>query len=146
MGQETATSAGAIVLHDMDGELKIILGRDPKKGSNAWVLPKGHVSSGESLEQTALREIREEVGLSNVQLVTYLGTFTRQSKEDSGETVQKIIHMFLAYALGNETPQPITDPSITEAQWFSAQQAVEVIPFEEDRAFVRQYLSPMINT
>src|SRR5436305_15259589 len=97
-----AVSAGAIVLSEFDGELKIALAHTPKKdGQVTWVLPKGHVEPGESLEQTVLREVREEVGLSNVQLITYLGLFERQSEKSSGEVVKKIINLYQAYALGN---------------------------------------------
>ena len=54
-----AVSAGAIILRNVEGQLKIALAQrqgDPK----AWVLPKGHVEVGESLEQAALREVHEE--------------------------------------------------------------------------------------
>ena len=53
----TATSAGAIILREIDGELKIALAQH-QRSEKRWVIPKGHVELNESLEQAALREIR----------------------------------------------------------------------------------------
>ena len=110
------------------------------------MLPKGHVVLGESNEQAALREICEEVGLSNIQLITYLGPIKRKSKESWGEEVDKIIHVYLAYALGNEQFQPPTDRYITEAGWFSLPQAIKLIPYEEDRTFLKEKLAPLFKS
>ena len=53
-------SAGAVLYTVIDGERRYVLVRE-KNGS--YGLPKGHVEPGESLDQTALREIREETGV-----------------------------------------------------------------------------------
>ena len=53
-------SAGAVLYPVIDGERRYVLVRE-KNGS--YGLPKGHVEPGESLDQTALREIREETGV-----------------------------------------------------------------------------------
>ncbi len=54
-------SAGAVLYTVIDGERRYVLVRE-KNGS--YGLPKGHVEPGESIEQTALREIREETGVT----------------------------------------------------------------------------------
>ena len=74
----TATSAGAIILREVEGELKIALAQH-QRTDKTWVLPKGHVEAGETIEEAALREIQEETGLDNVQLIKHLGTFMRES-------------------------------------------------------------------
>ena len=56
-------SAGAVLYTVMDGERRYVLVRE-KNGS--YGLPKGHVEPGESLDQTALREIREETGVTAI--------------------------------------------------------------------------------
>lgn len=53
-------SAGAVLYTVIDGERRYVLVRE-KNGS--YGLPKGHVEPGESLDQTALREVREETGV-----------------------------------------------------------------------------------
>ena len=53
-------SAGAVLYTVIDGERHYVLVRE-KNGS--YGMPKGHVEPGETLAQTALREIREETGV-----------------------------------------------------------------------------------
>ena len=53
-------SAGAVLYTVIDGERRYVLVRE-KNGS--YGMPKGHVEPGETLAQTALREIREETGV-----------------------------------------------------------------------------------
>jgi 8-oxo-dGTP pyrophosphatase MutT (NUDIX family) len=102
----TATSAGAIILREVDGELRIGLAHHDRP-EKTWVLPKGHVEAGETIEQAALREIYEETGLTQVQLLTHLGSLMRESIRKNGEIEQKTIHYYLAYALedGQQTPR-----------------------------------------
>ena len=142
MVKRTATSAGGIILRDVKGELKIALAQR-RKNSKPWTLPKGHVDEGESLEQAALREIYEETGLLNVQLIKHLGSFLRESIKSNGDVEQKTIHFFLAYAPVDKGSSAPTDPSFAEVGWFSPRQAMELIPNEDDRAFLREHLPLM---
>jgi len=144
LAQITATSAGAIILRVIGGELKIALAHH-KNSEKEWVLPKGHVEPGESVEQAALREIHEEAGLTLVQLINHLGTIMRQSLRPNGDIVDKTIHYFLAYALGHEQLQNPSDPRFTEVGWFSPQKALELIPYETDQTFIKEHLAPLLN-
>lgn len=143
MAQKTAVSAGAIILREIDGELKIALAQR-QKGSKAWVLPKGHVEQGETLEQAALREIREEAGLHKVQLIKHLGIVVRKPVKNNGD--RKTIHYFLAYALGSERPQMPTDDSFTDMGWFHPHEVVSLLSNEDDREFLHTHLVPLLKT
>lgn len=138
MTQGTAISSGAIVLGEVDGRLRLAMAREPDKGENAYVLPKGHVEPDESNEQAALREISEEIGLDNVQLLSYLGTIERESTEDSGDLVLKTIHMWLAFC---PEPRALTDGG----QWLTPQEAAGALPFAEDREFLVDRLAPLLS-
>jgi 8-oxo-dGTP pyrophosphatase MutT (NUDIX family) len=138
----TATSAGAIILREIEGELKIALAQH-QRADKTWVLPKGHVEEGESIEEAALREIYEEAGLDNVQLIKHLGTIMRESAKTNDDVVQKTIHFFLAYALENNQSSTPTDLLFTEAGWFKPEEAIELIPYESDQAFLREHLAPL---
>jgi 8-oxo-dGTP pyrophosphatase MutT (NUDIX family) len=138
----TATSAGAIILREIDGELKIALAQH-QRTEKTWVLPKGHVEEGETIEEAALREIHEEAGLDNVQLIQHLGSFVRESTRSNGDLVQKTIHFFLAYALENRQHAAPTDQLFTEVGWFKPSEAIELLPYESDQNFLRQNLAPL---
>jgi 8-oxo-dGTP pyrophosphatase MutT (NUDIX family) len=138
----TATSAGAIILREIEGELKIALAQH-RRTDKTWVLPKGHVEEGESIEEAALREIHEEAGLDNVQLINHLGTIMRESVKSNGEVVQKTIHFFLAYALENTQSSTPTDLLFTEVGWFKPKEVIELVPYESDQAFLKEHLAPL---
>jgi 8-oxo-dGTP pyrophosphatase MutT (NUDIX family) len=140
MAIQTATSAGAIILREIDGKLKIALAQH-QRSSKTWALPKGHVEPDESLEQAALREIQEETGLTNIQLISHLGTVLRKSTKSNGDVVHKTVHYYLAYALNSDHTQTPLDEAFTEVGWFSPEQAVELLPYEQDKDFLREHLN-----
>jgi 8-oxo-dGTP pyrophosphatase MutT (NUDIX family) len=144
MAQRIATSAGAIILREMEGQLKIALAHH-QRDTKSWVLPKGHVEENESLEQAARREIYEETGLDNIQLIKHLGTIMRESVESNGDVKQKTIHLYLAYALDNRLPQAPSDPKFLEVGWFSPVEAITLLPYEEGQAFLREHLGLLFN-
>ena len=71
--QATATSAGGIVIRFVGDSAQLVVGkRQRTRDEVTWTLPKGTPQSGETREQTALREAREEVGVDPASL-TLLG-------------------------------------------------------------------------
>jgi 8-oxo-dGTP pyrophosphatase MutT (NUDIX family) len=70
-------SAGGIVAR-VENQ-RIFLALIHESGLNGYVLPKGHVEPGESIEQAAEREIAEEAGLSQITLIAPLGIKERLS-------------------------------------------------------------------
>src|SRR5712692_9747799 len=142
MVKTTAVSAGAFILRDVGGELKIALAHH-QNSEKEWVLPKDHVEAGESIEQAALREIEEEAGLAAVKLIKHLGSIVRQSVKSNGDIVDKTIHYYVAYALGQDQLQAPSDSRFREVGWFSPEQALELIPYEDDRAFLKEHLAAM---
>lgn len=143
MAMRIATSAGAIILREVKGKLKIGLAQHAR-ATKSWVLPKGHVEEGESIEQAALREIYEETGLDNVQLIKHLGTIWRESPKSNGDVEQKTIHLFLAYAPANGRSQAPTDARFAGVSWFSPEEAIKLLPYESEQAFFREHLSLLL--
>src|SRR5688572_26737592 len=70
-------AAGGIVLRQEDQRVYLALAREADFPH--LVLPKGEVEPDETLEAAARREIREEVGLSDLQLIGMLGVLERLS-------------------------------------------------------------------
>ncbi len=130
-------------MREVKGKLRIGLAQHAR-ATKSWVLPKGHVEEGESIEQAALREIYEETGLDNVQLIKHLGIIPRESLKSNGDVEQKTIHLFLAYAPDNSQPQAPTDPRFVGVSWFSPEEAIKLLPYESEQAFFREHLSLLL--
>src|SRR4051812_47983493 len=65
------TAGGIIFRHPKNNEdLEILLIQDAK---GRWTIPKGHIEPGETAQQTARREIGEEVGLFDIEILGWLG-------------------------------------------------------------------------
>jgi 8-oxo-dGTP pyrophosphatase MutT (NUDIX family) len=67
-------AAGGIVLRGRGAEVLLL----HKHQQDEYVLPKGHVEAGENLEQTAVRETREETRYAHLRVLTNLGTLQSQ--------------------------------------------------------------------
>jgi 8-oxo-dGTP pyrophosphatase MutT (NUDIX family) len=83
---------------------------------NRWDLPKGHREAGESLEETALREVAEECGLHDLQLHRPI-TDTYHLYYDNGRWCMKSTRWFTMYYYGSAPPIPQTVEGITRAEW-----------------------------
>lgn len=83
-------AAGAVVVRLDRGRVFVALVREGE--DEAYVLPKGHVEAGESLEAAARREVREEAGLADVITLGVLGVRERLTYR---RTSWKRTHYFL---------------------------------------------------
>src|SRR2546428_9130054 len=96
---QRAVSAGGIVYRLVDGGVEFaICGRD---SDGVWGLPKGTPDSGESLEQTALREVSEETGLE-VGVLDKLGVIEYWFARE-GVRYHKWVHYYLMESTGGDT-------------------------------------------
>jgi len=89
-----AITADCVLLAREEGELKVLLiqrRNDPFKGQ--WAFPGGFAEIGESLEETACRELEEETGLTNITL-EQLQTFSRPDR-DPREHVITVVYYAL---------------------------------------------------
>lgn len=92
-------SSGAVIYRQDASKLQILIMH--RYATNTWHLPKGTKEPGESIEQTAVREIKEETGL-NVHLGEYVISLP-SSFEREGQTINKLTHYFLAQEIGGST-------------------------------------------
>ena len=96
----TAVSAGGIVFRRAEEGIEIVLvGRTAER---LWALPKGTPDAGETVEETALREVREETGLE-VRIVDTVGQVEYWYTASDGERIQKTVHYFLMEPTGGDT-------------------------------------------
>ena len=123
-------TAGGIVLNK-DGLVLVV-----SQNGNSWSLPKGHIDEGENKLQAAIREIYEESGISELELVKELGSYERyRIALDGGEdkTELKKIFMFL-FKTNQEVLKPI-DPANPEARWVKKEKVAELLTHKKDKEF-----------
>ncbi len=95
---------------------------------------KGHVEAGETLEQTAIREVTEETGLTELKIVKKLGVYSKIATERDGTPINKDIHMFL---MTSEKPD-FHHEAEEQYGWFDIDQAIEEMAVDEDREFLKK--------
>lgn len=113
--------AGGIIYRRRDGRLEFFFVRH---GRGRWTFPKGHRDLGESLIETAIREIKEEVGLVNLRFIAPIGkTAFRLRKE--GQLIEKNIQFFLFEAAPDAKEILTGEEAIWEAIWVPVERIFE---------------------
>lgn len=96
----THISSGAVVYRKpAENQVEVLLLY--RRATDSWHLPKGTQETGESLEMTAVREVREETGVDAL-LCDYLGMLPSVFERE-GKQIQKQTHYFLAEPLHVQT-------------------------------------------
>jgi 8-oxo-dGTP pyrophosphatase MutT (NUDIX family) len=119
----TFTAAGALVV---DGANRVLMVRQRRAYGVHWELPGGYDEAGESLEQTAVREVQEETGM-DVDVGDLVCTLVWERPHDMRRNV---IAYFLATPLdGNAELRPQIEEDIDAAEWLDPlTHAAEVHP------------------
>jgi 8-oxo-dGTP pyrophosphatase MutT (NUDIX family) len=121
-----AVSAGGIVYRVGDQGIEfVICGRD---SDGVWGLPKGTPNPGESLEQTAVREVTEETGLE-VRVIDKLGVIEYWFSRE-GTRYHKWVHYYLMEAIGGDTSKH--DVEYDRVEWFAAEVALKKLTFKNE--------------
>lgn len=122
------TTSGGIVFRWQaeTGALQILLIQDAK---NRWTIPKGHVEPGEEPKVTAEREIREETGLQQMRMHSWLGKVNFRYRRNH-TLVLMTMHIYLVEGLG-DTNNLKGEDWLTDMQWLPATDAVDKIAYED---------------
>jgi 8-oxo-dGTP pyrophosphatase MutT (NUDIX family) len=129
----TATSAGGVVIRFQGSQPELVVGsRRRERDSRTWTLPKGTPNAGESIEQTALREVAEETGL-DVRIVAPLDSIEYWFVV-AGTRYHKTVHYFVMEPTGGDLAQH--DHEFEEVRWIGFAEAESILTFETERALV----------
>jgi len=123
-------SAGGVVTNS-EGKVLVV-----SQHGTSWSLPKGHIDPGEDALGAAKREIYEESGIRDLELIRELGTYERHrigvnGGEDSSEW--KVITMFL-FRTSEKLLKPV-DPENPEAKWIERSKVALLLTHEKDKEF-----------
>jgi 8-oxo-dGTP pyrophosphatase MutT (NUDIX family) len=129
----TATTAGGIVVRVDDGVPSLVVGaRRRDRDILTWTLPKGTPNAGETLEQTALREVGEETGLE-VRITDALDSIEYWFVQ-RGTRIHKTVHYFLMEPTGGDLDRH--DHEFDQVRWVPFAEAPQLLTFETERALV----------
>ncbi len=123
-------SAGGVVINRKGLILAV------NQNGNSWSLPKGHLDDGEDELTAAKREIYEESGVKELELIKKLGKYKRHRiglKEKDDKSELKEITIFL-FRTNQEILKPI-DPDNPEAKWVEKSKVAELLTHRKDKEF-----------
>ncbi len=133
---EEPVSAGGVVYRKLEGSLETVLcGRD---NPIRWSLAKGTPDPGETLEQTALREVQEETGLETV-IEARIKSIDYWFSDKNGDVrYHKTVHFYLMAPVGGHIG--LHDPEFDEVQWFPYDVALSSLTYANEVEVLRQAL------
>lgn len=109
-GHFTCITAGGGIVFNEKNEVLFIFRREK------WDLPKGKCDDGESIEDCAVREVKEETGLTNVFIDKCLGN-TYHVYREKDKTILKTSVWYIMKAPGHQQLIPQESEEITTITW-----------------------------
>lgn len=127
-------SCGAVVFQRIGGEPHYVLVRAKDQPVGCHGFPKGHMEAGETEEQTALREIFEEVGL-RVRLLPGFRAVTEYALPCPPDTRKRVVFFLAEYEDQEPVVQETELAAVTIAPW---PQALELTEHEDSKRILAE--------
>ncbi len=128
-------SAGGLVI-DATGTKGLLIGRidakDVKRERLLWSLPKGHIEPGETPEQAAVREVREETGIES-EIDKSLGVIDFWFMA-SGKRIHKTVHHFLFKEVGGKIAPQVSE--VDDVRWFPLDEIVSKLAYPDEKKLI----------
>ena len=123
-------SCGAVVFRKYHGNIELLLIKHVVGGH--WSFPKGHVEPGETEEQTALREIKEETGIDVELNTSFREVVSYSPKRD---TTKDVIYFLGKAKTFQYTPQ---EEEIAQIKWVEINLAHSFLTYDNDKQLVNK--------
>jgi 8-oxo-dGTP pyrophosphatase MutT (NUDIX family) len=128
-------SAGGLVI-DSSGTKGLLIGRidlkDQSREKLLWSLPKGHIEAGESPEQAAIREVREETGIES-EIQTSLGVIDFWFMA-GGKRIHKTVHHFVFKEKGGRISPQVSE--VDDVRWFPLNEIVDRLAYPDEKKLI----------
>lgn len=128
-------SAGGLVV-DASGTKGLLIGRldakDAKRERLLWSLPKGHIEPGETPEQAAVREVKEETGIES-EIDKSLGVIDFWFMA-SGKRIHKTVHHFLFKEVGGQIAPQVSE--VDDVRWFPLDEIVSKLAYPDEKKLI----------
>ncbi len=133
------TSSGGVIYRRTKDSVDVAL--VSVRGGRFWCLPKGIVDRGETPELTAVREVKEESGLSG-RIVDKLGDIAYWYYiRGENSKCRKTVHFYLMEYVGGSTSQH--DFEVDEAVWYPIDEALQKVSFRGDKSILEKAVSKL---
>ncbi len=128
------TSSGGVISRVSDKGVEVVL--VSVRGRKAWCLPKGIIDKGEEPPETALREVREETGLTGeiIEKIGYI-SYWYFLKNDMVK-IHKTVHLYLLNFISGSTDDH--DHEVDEARWFKVDEAINTLSHKSEIQIMRK--------
>ena len=105
-------AAGGLVFNEKNETLWIYR-------NDTWDLPKGKVERNEGFEEAAIREVKEECGVTNLRLLCPIKQ-TYHVYQHKGKRILKVTHWYKMFAKSNQNLNPQLEEQITKVVWMNS--------------------------
>ena len=139
--REIWSAGGVVYRRGGSSGLEVVLVARPRE--RLWALPKGKPEPGESIEQTALREVAEETGLRvAIDRREPLGSirYSYEAPREGGR-VNKVVHHYLMQPIGGDLEHH--DEEYDLAGWFDAHEACKRMTYGNERSIVERAIEAL---
>lgn len=130
---ERTTSSGVVLIHNQSNKTEVLLIKNKKSGK--WGFPKGGVQEGETLIETAIREVKEEIG-SEISSLEDNPCFESNYVDDHNRN-KKVVYFIKEI----NKIVPKLDGEIEEYMWADLEKAYETLEFPELKEIVKKIKS-----
>jgi 8-oxo-dGTP diphosphatase len=131
---ERLAAGGVILRRDRNDSIEVLLVHRPRY--NDWSFPKGKLDEDESLEEAAVREVREETGL-RCRIVRQLSVARYDYRTANGSRKPKAVHYFLMEPVKGRLRSEFDD-EIDSVEWVSIDEAASRLSYGFDRALLSE--------
>jgi len=133
---QPSTSAGGVVVNQA-GQVLVT-----NQDNLSWSLPKGHIDPGEDELTAAIREVREETGVSQLEYVARLGEYDRYriGKGGIGDDTTTPKHLIFLLFTTRQTALAPEDARHPEALWLDPEAVSVQLTHPKDREFYESVL------